>query len=1055
MADPILQKQAEDLAKIKGLADKAGGDFNVPTGAGWVEGSGFTGYFSQLGAEFSETNTDAPAYIGNRATATLSAENINNLSAFVVEENSKNHPPGSDEAAVLDKAIETLEDWAIDAAPVGPQQTPSGIAGTAAEEQLTQARRTANQALAGKTSKAEGTTEDIASESAAIVHTAGQCFLLYNLAAFSQYHKTLLGTPSGHDFYETDSGINKSHGYYSKKLHKTRVFLIDENTPGTQVVNKLTMKKGADALVDIKTHEYAQLMPLLRIYKVYRDPKTSGSEEVVEIEFTSNTSLEGIGTPASIGHINTTEESRYTRGSEAGVLSFDWRYIGTDPYTATREVEATLKLTAQHFSSLVKGRPGEVVGSNPSKQRLYRYLDLIVQADCRDNATPPPIGGYSPECYEIRVVVGYQNPGTNAIMDERIKENIPCQKDILALIPSDHSFDYKDDGSIELTINLKGRTEQLMNNKAMNILFPSGGSDLTYIPVVDPKIDDWSVEAVAGTSRGGGSINLQVARDELKDLKKKKAPSEEEKELIKAYEREISRTYVREKQFFLSQIFDTLESKKAVHYYKMTEAEFDTFVRWKTDLAVTNYPPPIDLAKVMTGGAPTRKADVEAQSRAEPSTSESHNQATLDEVIKGWRKGEAALPIDVKRGISYFFLGDLLASVLASVLGEASYSPSFRRRLRAVAARIGTLTSTATGDAGPEARGHEAMADRTGASSAPAIRSPSSGARRGPTVPANTALENFKMLLGNITVEIKNSGTTGPTTVNLAHIPISVDAFTQFMIDNVLSKDIDQYPYFKFVDNVLSSLVTDLLGSNCLGGLVSSKPRPQTNLVLSPKDLEKNSIFNAIFTPWKVLRVDAIDYQNPVFDTCQDLGAAAVGLSEYFIITSSDTDMSHLKGERLDDTRRGLLHLHFGREAGLVKHMKFNKTDQEFLPESRFVSEGSNVIFNQLANVYDVSVEMVGNNLFKIGQYVYIEARALGAGPSWGWSETADGETTARSWSNIMGLGGYHLITEVGASINATGGYNTTIKARWVSGGVREDWGDWGPSAAYGGKYVL
>jgi len=135
--------------------------------------------------------------------------------------------------------------------------------------------------------------------------------------------------------------------------------------------------------------------------------------------------------------------------------------------------------------------------------------------------------------------------------------------------------------------------------------------------------------------------------------------------------------------------------------------------------------------------------------------------------------------------------------------------------------------------------------------------------------------------------------------------------------------------------------------------------------------------------------------------------------------------------------------------------MKFNKTDQEFLPESRFVSEGSNVIFNQLANVYDVSVEMVGNNLFKIGQYVYIEARALGAGPSWGWSETADGETTARSWSNIMGLGGYHLITEVGASINATGGYNTTIKARWVSGGVREDWGDWGPSAAYGGKYVL
>jgi len=1044
MADPIVEKQARDLAEIKNLAVAAGGDFNVPTGAGWVEGSGFTGYLDEAGTNISEFFTGGaldPAsytrpFTGQRPEAlqaALASENIQNLSTFVYEEGKKQHPPGSPGAQVWEKANEKLAEWT--------NQIPTQLPNSEHREDLDHAKRNANNAMAGLAPTAEGTSEEIASESAAIAHTAGQCFLLYNMDAFSQYHRELLGKgPGYHDFYETEytTGINQSHGYYSTQTDKTRVFLIDEGTPGTQVVNKLTMKKGADAFVDIKTHEYAQLTPLLRIYKVYRDNSTN-SEEVVEIKFTSNTSLEGIETPASIGHINTTEESRYTRGPEAGVLSFDWRYIGTDPYTATREVEATLKLTAQHFSSLVKERAGEVVGSNPPEARLYRYLDLIVQADCRDNATTPPHGGYSPECYEIRVVVGYQDPGTNADMAPGIKDNIPCQKDILALIPSDHSFDYKDDGSIELTISLKGRTEQLMNNRAMNILFPSGGSDLDKIAVVDPNIAgffDGTLPAYVGPGYGKGVITLKDARKTLKGLKNKKAPTADEKKLIEAYEREISRTYVREKQFFLSQIFDTLESKKAVHYYKMTEAEFDTFVRWQTDLAVTNYPSKVSLLAVKNGGQKSEAGDkIEVQGLQKSAVSD---QEELNKLLTKWKENEAALELDVKRGISYFFLGDLLATVLARVLGEADYSPSANRRLQIMFNKASALASVhvptlQVGDQLSDLHA-EVEAEHTAVRTAEAI---------------NKTLENFKMLLGNITVEIKNSPTTGPTTVNLAHIPISVDAFTQFMIDNVLSKDIDQYPYFKFVDNVLSSLVTDLLGSNCLGGLVSSKPRPQTNLVESQTDLETHAIFKentaSKSIKWKTLHVHAVDPNNPVFDTCMTPDATATDLSQYFIVTSSDTDMSHLKGERLDDARTGLLHLHFGREAGLVKNMKFNKTDQEFLPESRFVSEGSNVIFNQLANVYDVSVEMVGNNLFKIGQYVYIEARTLGAGPSWGWSEAetfdGPGTTIARSWSNIMGLGGYHLITEVGASIDATGGYNTTIKARWVSGGVREDWG--------------
>jgi hypothetical protein len=1044
----ILSKQAEDYAKI---AD-AGADFEVPTIGGAAAWFGKAGMIMDATAravtsEMVYGEHWNPLAMIDAAYDADIAENADALSKFVADHNDKDYDPGSPEQKALDAAKDSLKEHSDI---VAAKQAEDGDV----DSRLDASKINADAALAGATALPEGTSEEISSESSTIAHTAGQCFLLYNMDAFSQYHRELLGSGRGaHEFYETEystNSKNKSYGYYSTQTDKTRVFLIDEDTPGTQVVNKLTMKKGADAFVDIKTHEYAQLTPLLRIYKVYRDNSTN-SEEVVEIEFTSNTSLEGIETPASIGYINTTEENRYTRGPEAGVLSFDWRYIGTDPYTATREVEATLKLTAQHFSSLVKERIGPLLGTAPQVgfsgvTRPYRYLDLIVQADCRDDATTPAQGGYSPECYEIRVVVGYQDPGTNADMAPGIKDNIPCQKDILALIPSDHSFDYKDDGSIELTISLKGRTEQLMNNRAMNILFPSGGSDLSKIAVVDPKIAGFfegMLPEHVGPGYGKGVITLEDARKTLKGLKNKKAPTADEKKLIEAYEREISRTYVREKQFFLSQIFDTLESKKAVHYYKMTEAEFDTFVRWQTDLAVTNYPSKVSLLAVKNGGQKSEAGDkIEVQGLQKSAVSD---QEELNKLLTKWKENEAALELDVKRGISYFFLGDLLATVLARVLGEADYSTSANRRLQVAFNKVRNSATIfmPTGDRLSDFQA-ENEAEQNALATSETI---------------NKTLKNFKMLLGNITVEIKNSATTGPTTVNLAHIPISVDAFTQFMIDNVLSKDIDQYPYFKFVDNVLSSLVTDLLGSNCLGGLVSSKPRPQTNLVESQTDLETHAIFlkntASESIKWKTLHTHAVNFNNPVFDTCMTPDAAATNLSQYFIITSSDTDMSHLGGDRGADASSGLLHLHFGADRGVVKNMKFNKTDQEFLPESRFVSEGSSVILNQLANVYDVSVEMVGNNLFKIGQYVYIEARTLGAGPSWGWSETADGETTARSWSNIMGLGGYHLITEVGASIDATGGYNTTIKARWVSGGVREDWGSGFIPMASGLKNVL
>ena len=148
-------------------------------------------------------------------------------------------------------------------------------------------------------------------------------------------------------------------------------------------------------------------------------------------------------------------------------------------------------------------------------------------------------------------------------------------------------------------------------------------------------------------------------------------------------------------------------------------------------------------------------------------------------------------------------------------------------------------------------------------------------------------------------------------------------------------------------------------------------------------------------------------------------------------ISSEVTDLDTLKGCEENDRMKGIVHLHFGNAHGMVKKISFSKSDIEYLPEMRYAAEG-NFLYNQLANVYDANVELVGNNIFKPGQYVYIDSSALGAGDT--WHRNSDG--SSRSWANLMGLGGYHVITEVAHSVSREG-FNTSIKARWVASGQR------------------
>ena len=927
--------------------------------------------------------------------------------------------------------------------------------------------------------------------SQAVANMAHQCFLLYNLSTFSKFHRQLLvrqvpapafGSSGAPSFYKFKAGKDPrilTPGYYSTKNNYTKMFLVGEQK--TNLNNLFTLKRHGAKFGNMTSAEISQLIPRLRIFKEYLE---ADQKAVVEFEFKPNTDVNmGITSKIDIDYLGVTS-NKFIRGDDIGVKSFSWEFIGSDPFTATREVAASLHLTAQHFSSFVKLRTSSnVIAGSTGKASSgeYRYLDLVLQPDCRaKNLRAQNYSNYAPECYRIRVEVGYNSgkPKTFGTFssDGEFTEAVECHTDTLLLNPTDHKFEYNDDGSVDLTINLRGSLDALMNDKMMNILLPNGSSTASGVqvdleeltPNLRTKIEPILLDNRTKANPAARYIPLDLAEDSLKFVQVNKKNIDSSDKIIEILSNQISKTFVVNKQLFMAHIFDKLDSNGAIFSYGMTRDELRTFTLWQTSLATDTLPPEVALPKVISGGA-TRSdmvdelyfdeyfmspqtvsigamgansilATLGSDSNSLFRALASNNQENLNENIEAIKKIQTNLSALPAQRVNYFFLGDLLAVVFDSVTGEDSFfSGQFKNELLTIA--NSTSMRDRFGDRFQQFQNDLATIEN---SPAPFTETLSQlGFKpngRPPTT--TTVLKQFRMVLGCIEAKLKASGNT--EVINLAHIPISVQLFTQFMIDNILSKDETNYSFFQFINHVISDLVIKTLGTKCFGGLIDTNLSTQTLLINSPKNLETHASF--IPPPHPGLRakkgesayqlVDPrkIEPNDPVFGTCRD---QVKNIFEYIVIGAPSNNVEELNGDYINDTSSGIYHLGYGLDRGLVKTMKFAKTNQEFLPEAAFASEGG-LLLNQLANAYDVTIEMVGNNLFKIGQYVYIDAEVLGAGPS--WADDTSGGGRKRSWANLMGLGGYHLVTEIANSVSDNGVYTTTIKARYQSGGTRSKW---------------
>jgi len=292
--------------------------------------------------------------------------------------------------------------------------------------------------------------------------------------------------------------------------------------------------------------------------------------------------------------------------------------------------------------------------------------------------------------------------------------------------------------------------------------------------------------------------------------------------------------------------------------------------------------------------------------------------------------------------------------------------------------------------------------------------------------------------------------------INIMDIPVDLHWFTEWFTTNIIGQDRTEYAALYFIRDLCSKLINNIMSSRCdkLGTLklrnkfniahfdvmkipenddddvLSARSSPYAGIIDMPAPLLRDE-YGTEYGTSKDLSVD--DIQRLIFpdgaNPASQPGVDSSKKQQYVAIYCYDNNAP--KGVECDeDHKNGRYHFYFGRDRGLVKSIKFERANVVGLREANYARNSSNSGLEQLMMPYDVTMDMIGNNLFINGMMIFINPS--GFGRSVGMPDQTD------SVSYKLKLGGYHTIYRVESSIKSDGGYGTTVKARWVSSGAKE-----------------
>ena len=295
-------------------------------------------------------------------------------------------------------------------------------------------------------------------------------------------------------------------------------------------------------------------------------------------------------------------------------------------------------------------------------------------------------------------------------------------------------------------------------------------------------------------------------------------------------------------------------------------------------------------------------------------------------------------------------------------------------------------------------------------------------------------MENTKIVLGSFDFDPYQSN-SGGVSLNISNIPIAVDFFSEWFKENVLNQKSSRrtFPILNFIRSLSNYVVSNALLETCVNRNVENALLFQTGQVSVVSATNSDPLS------------EMIDLSTMIIDTDERRGAGGSGLPlngdtggspnvedfyHYIVLNANGSSLTYAgTGKYEDDIKKGRFHVEIGSNRGIVKTVKFSKTNMQYLREARFMRNGVDGLL-QLSSVYKASVEMFGNTLFYPGMELWINPYGFGGLPLGNPQQGGDN----RSLANMLGLGGYHTITGVSTTLTPTGFTTSLDSQHYYSG---------------------
>jgi len=693
---------------------------------------------------------------------------------------------------------------------------------------------------------------------------------------------------------------SKTNTIHKVKPYKGRLYLIDEknmNKDKSSIINKLLIpnKEAIGPFLDIKPSEHANLIPKIRLVKVY----SSGSA-LVEHEFK-------FPKHSNSNRVNNLSSVDFDRGADFGVKEFSFSFDGTSPATAKNDITANLKLYFQSFQDFVEKK-----AANDG----HRYVDLLIlpggdKGTKKGSSTASPLQ-FDPSYYRIRADVGWE---AESAPNAKIKKAIQKINKTFYLNMVDHEIDIRDDGSVEINVSYRAYIETALKGTTLDAL----------------------------ASRESREA-LSKIREEYKTILDKKSCTLEELTLIRGQFLQIEEN-LRKKAF--QSIINRLIDSNLIRNLQVSGESAKKFEK-------TGY---IASPAIFVGDKEPGDGETVAE-KSNPADFILKQNSFKDVKLKNSSDN---------RLINYFYLADLLYVIL-DCLYDLTSSKNINEDY---------ITGT----------------------------------------------ENFKFLLSSFQY-VSVFDQSQVESVNLGNIPISVELFNEWFTENVIKPERTSYPVMYFIRDLTKFLITEILLESCFKNDLDKKLQFKTTSFLGKRAGEDCPISN-LLTPGSAVLDVGDAYTKGDLPLSADVEGTATPVKDLFnyitIFAETTRGKTDKKGIKTDDEKNGIMHYQIGRDRGILKKIKFSKTDMQYIREARFFRHGNDGLM-QMSAVYKISMDMVGNTIYYPGMEVFIDPRGLlGAG-------TEFDPTTKNSIANKLGFGGYHLVTSVKSSIGP-GKFTTTVDA--------------------------